>query len=196
MRNFGVGFCEVCREALVLSFYRAARPVDAFSPVSTNVSTTSAQALNFSVTPLQPATHALQVQWLTNGTALAEATNSTCTILPASLGNGNHTVTARVADDTPLVRTDPGNALSQTLTWTVTVTLPQLQLTAPRWLASGAFTFRVAGFAPQGFALLASTNLLHWQTLVTNTLVNGYYDYTNANAADQPAQFFHAVALP
>ena len=102
----------------------------------------------------------------------------------------------RVTDPTPLVRTDPSNTLSQTLTWTVTVTQPQLQLTAPRWLVPDAFTFRVTGVAPQGFAILASTNLVDWQAVATNFLVNGSYDYTNASGLDWSRQFFRAVTPP
>lgn len=196
MRSFGVPFCEVCSEALVLSFYREARPVDAFTPVSTNFSISSTSMLNFAVTTLQPSSHALSVQWLTNGTEFPEATNSNFMILPASLGNGIHTVSAHVVDSSPLVRTDPVNSLSQTLTWTVTVIQPQLQLTAPRWLGPGGFTFRVAGVAPQGFAILASTNLVHWQSVATNTLVSGQYDYTNTSGTNLPRQFFRAATPP
>jgi len=117
-------------------------------------------------------------------------------LLPAALGNGVHTVMGRVTDPTPLVRTDPSNTLSQTLTWTLTVTQPQLQLTAPRWIFPDAFTFRVTGVAPQGFAIFASTNLLDWQAVATNFFVNGYYDYTNASGESLTRQFFRAVTPP
>lgn len=196
MGSFGVGFCEVCQEAMVLSFYRQVRPIDSFTPVTTNQSVTSTQALNFALTVLHPITHALNVQWLTNGIPIAEATNTAFTILPAALGNGTNTVSGRVIDATPLVRTDPTNWLSQTQTWTVAVNLPQLQLSAPHWLGAGKFSVHVAGVAPQGFAIQASTNLMNWAAIATNILVNGQYDYTNAQGTSHPFRFFRAVTPP
>ena len=196
MGNLGVGFCEVCTEALVLSFYGQVRPLDGCTPAATNQFITSTPALTFALTVLHPATHALSVQWLTNGLPVAEATNRTFTILPASLGNGTNTVSARVRDGTHLVRTDPNQRLSQTQSWTVAVSLPRLQLSAPRWLGAGKFAVQVAGVAPQGFAMQASTNLVNWTALATNNLVNGQYDYTNSQGARFPFRFFRAVTPP
>jgi len=189
-------FCEVCSEALVLSLYRQVRPIDFFTPAATNLPVTSTQPLSLALSVLQPATHALRVQWLTNGTAIAGATNSVLTILPAALRNATNTVTVQVTDFTPLVRTDASNLLSQTLTWTLTVNLPQLQLSAPRWLGAGKFAFRISGVAPQGFAIHASANLSNWTSLATNNLVNGQFDYTNQSGASFPVRLFRAVALP
>ncbi len=67
MGSLGVPFCSVCSEALVLAIYQRVRPVDGFSPASTNFSVTTTQALAFSLALLQPATHNLNVQWFTNG---------------------------------------------------------------------------------------------------------------------------------
>jgi hypothetical protein len=189
-------FCEVCSEALVLSLYRQVRPIDFFTPAVTNLSVTSTQPLSFALTVMQPAGHALNVQWLTNGTAISGATNSVLTILPAALGNGTNSITGRVIDSTPLVRTDMSNLLSQTLTWNVTVNLPQLQLSAPRWLGAGGFAFRISGVAPQGFAIHASTNLSNWTSIATNNLVNGQFDYTNQSGASFPVRMFRAVTPP
>ena len=130
------------------------------------------------------------------GTAIAGATNPVLTLLPAALGNGTNTVTGRVTDLTPMVRTDTSNLLGQTLTWTVAVNLPQLQLSAPRWLGAAKFAFRISGVAPQGFAIQASTNLSNWTPLATNNLVNGQFDYTNQSGASFPVRMFRAVALP
>jgi len=189
-------FCEVCSEALVLSLYRQVRPIDFFTPAATNLPVTSTQALSFALTVLQPAGHALSVQWLTNGTAIAGATNPVLTLLPTALGNGTNAVTGRVTDLTPMVRTDTSNLLGQTLTWTVAVNLPWLQLSAPRWLGAAKFAFRISGVAPQGFAIQASTNLSNWTPLATNNLVNGQFDYTNQSGASFPVRMFRAVALP
>jgi len=189
-------FCEVCREALVLSIYRRVRPVDSFAPAATNLSVNSPDALNFTLTPMEPDSHPLDIQWLTNGTPVPGATNSTFTISPAALGSGTQTVVARLMDFTPLVRTDTSNWLRQTLTWTVTVSVPPLQLSAPRWLGGGKFAVHVAGVAPQGFSIQASTNLVKWLPVSTNTLVNGHYDYTNTQGTSIPIRFFRAVTPP
>lgn len=192
-------FCEVCSEALVLSIYRKVRPVDSFTPATNNLSVTAPGALGFTLSVLQPTSHALNIQWLTNGIPVPGATNSTFTILPATLGNGAKTVAGRVIDLTPLVRTDTSNLLIQTRTWTLNVSNvspPQLQLSAPRWLPGGKFALRVTGVAPQGFAIQASTNSLNWLSLSTNALVNGQYDYTNTQTANFPIRYFRAVTPP
>src|SRR6266567_5057550 len=38
MRSFGLPFCQVCAETLVLAFYQRIRPADAFTPANTNLS--------------------------------------------------------------------------------------------------------------------------------------------------------------
>ena len=101
MGDLYVPFCDVCSEALVLAIYQKVRPVDAFSPASTNLSVSTTQALAFSLTLLQPATHNLSVQWFTNGRALTGATNPTFTLPPQSLANGNNSVSAVVHGQHP-----------------------------------------------------------------------------------------------
>jgi IgA Peptidase M64 len=196
MGNIGTPFCEVCSEALTLAFYQRVRPVDSFVPGNTNLSITTTQGLAFSVAVLQPVTHNLSVQWLTNGTALAGATNATFNLLPQSLGNGSNWVRAMVKDTTPLVRKDPTNLLTQTVTWGVTVSIPQLQLDSPAWLAGGKFRFHVTGNAPQNFAIQSTTNFSTWTPLSTNSLANGQFWYTNASASNSVRRFFRAVTPP
>jgi hypothetical protein len=196
MGSLGVPFCEVCREALVLSIYARVRPIDSFEPAGTNLFISSTESLSFALTTLQPTNQSLTIQWLTNGIAVLGATNAGLTIPPIALYNGTNTVTAQVTDLTPFVRTDTSNLLSQTLTWNVNVSLPHLELSTPRWLGTGTFAFRVSGVAPQGFAIQSSTNLADWTPVATNTLVNGHFDYTNEATADFPVRMYRAVGLP
>jgi len=193
MGALGVPFCAVCSEALVLAIYQTARPLDAFSPASTNLSVSTTQALGFSLTLLQPATHDLSVQWLTNGVPCNGATNPTFTLLPQSLLSGSNQVSALVKDNTLLVRDDPTNLLGQTVTWAVNVNLPQLRLDSPLWLAGGSFAFRIVGNAPQGVVVQGSTNLLNWLPLATNLLVGGQLWYTNPSASSSPLRFYRAA---
>jgi hypothetical protein len=196
MGSAGTPFCEVCSEALTLAFYQRVRPVDSFAPAGTNFSIATTQALAFSLSLLQPATHNLSLQWYTNGIALSGATNSSFSIMSQTLANGSNWVRAIVRDLTPLVRNDPTNLLSQTVTWGVNVNIPQLQLDSPGWLAGGKFRFRVSGNAPQSFAILSTTNFSSWTALTTNALVGGQFWYTNANASNSVRKFFRAVTPP
>ncbi len=194
MRESYAPFCEVCSESLVLAVYRHVRPVDAFSPASTNLSISTTQALAFQLTLLQPATHNLSVQWYTNKTTVVGATNPVFTLAPPLLGNGNHLVSAAVRDNTLLVRNDPTNLLSQTVAWEVNVNLPHLQMDSPLWLTGGQFAFRIVGSAPQGVVIQGSTNLLHWTAIATNSLVGGELWHTNPSAGSTPWGFYRAVA--
>src|SRR5262249_7204755 len=87
MNHNSAPFCEVCSEAMVLAFYQHVHPVDGYSPSTTNVSVTNATLMPFSVTPLQPVTHVLGIQWFTNGVALSGATNSSFVLTPQLLSN-------------------------------------------------------------------------------------------------------------
>jgi hypothetical protein len=196
MRHPYVPFCEVCSEALVLAIYQRVRPVDGFSPASTNFSVSTTQALAFSLSLLQPATHNLNVQWFTNGVPRTGATNLSFTLLPQSFANGTNWVSAVVKDNTPLVRNDPTNLLSQTLSWAVNVSLPQLRLDSPLWLTGGKFAFRIVGTAPQGVVVQSSTNLSNWAPVVTNSLVGGQLWYTNSAAGSSPRKFYRATTPP
>jgi hypothetical protein len=98
-------------------------------------------------------------------------------------------------DSTALVRSDPTNLLSQTVSWTLAVNLPQLRLGSPLWLTGGQLSFLVSGNAPQGFVIQSSTNLLNWAPLGTNYLVAGQFWYTNSPAGS-PRKFYRATALP
>jgi hypothetical protein len=196
MGSLGIPFCTVCREALVLGIYRRVRPVDAFSPTNRTLSVSNAQALAFNVTLLRPATHTLSVQWYTNSTTVTDATNAAFTLLAQSLPNGTNWVSAVVRDDTPLVRNDPTNLLSQTVTWSVNVNLVRLRLDSPLWLAGGKFAFRILGYAPKGVVVQSSTNLVNWAPVVTNSLAGGQLWYTNAAAGSSPRKFYRATTSP
>jgi hypothetical protein len=196
MRSLGVPFCAVCSEALVLAFYQKVRPVDAFAPAGTNLSLSTTQAILFSLTLLQPVPNNLLVQWFTNGVPCSSATNPTFTLLPQALPNGTNRVSTLVKDNTPLVRNDPTNLLSQTVTWALNVSIPQLRLDSPLWLTGGKFAFRIRGVAPQGFVIQSSTNLSTWIPLNTNSLVGGQFWFTNSAIGGLPRQFYRAVTPP
>jgi hypothetical protein len=121
MGSLGVPFCAVCSEALVLAIYQKVRPVDAFTPASSTLSVSNNQALTFNLTRLQPASHNLDIQWFTNGISWSGATNPSLNLLPEILPAGTNRISALVRDATALVRNDPTNLLSQTITWSLMI---------------------------------------------------------------------------
>ena len=196
MGSLGVPFCSVCSEALVLAIYQRVRPVDGFSPAGTNFTVSTSQAVAFSLALLQPATHSLGVQWFTNGVPVATATNSSFTLLTAAFDNGTNSVSAVVKDNTALVRNDPTNLLSQAVNWTLNVSVPQMRLDSPLLLPGGKLVFRVAGYAPRGVVVQSTTDLLTWDPVVTNALVDGQFWYTNSPASESSQRFYRAATTP
>jgi hypothetical protein len=194
--GLGIPFCEVCSEHIVKTIYLHVCPFDACSPASSNVMAYSTQAVAFSISPLRPWTHDLQAQWSTNGVMIPSATNAVFLFQPGQSGNGSHAVGVIVQDPTTLVRTDPAHLLSRTNTWTVSVSLNELQLTSPLMLGGGRFRFTVTGAAPQGFVIQASTNCSNWVRLSTNSLSGGKLDYTNSGNTGVPFRYFRTVSPP
>ena len=201
-----IPFCNVCREALVLSFYQTnrAKPMDAFAPASTNLTVSTNSAQNFSLALQKPATHSLSVQWYTNSTAVSGATDTNFSVLPLALGNGTNTVKAIITDTTvvgagPWVLTDTNRLLRQTNTWTVKVSVTNLNLSAPVWLATNRFRLTVSGYAPKGFAILGNTNLTNtsgWLTLHTNGLTNVFNYTNNTGSTNFKWRYFRARTPP
>jgi len=196
MQSFGVGFCPVCQETLVLAIYGKTRPIDSRSPATNSLTVTSPQMLAFSLNLLQPATHALNVQWRTNGIAVGGATNPVFNILPLQLGNGTQTVEADVWDATSMVRTDTKNLLQQTNIWTLNQAVPVMQIDTLKWQTNGNFTFRVTGTAPSGVVIQMSTNLWQWVGVQTSFFSGGTLFYTNARAATNARHFYRAETPP
>ena len=196
MNHLFVNFCEVCAEQLVKSIYTLVRPVDSFLPATTNFTIYSTQAVAFSVTPLQPLTHNLSVQWFTNGSAIAGATNSAFSLVPGSLGNGLHTLKSVVSDPTALVKSDPAGLLKATNIWNLTLSLNDLALVSAQYLASNRFRLTVTGTAPAGFVIQASTNFVTWTPLTTNSLSGGKFDYTNSSLTNFSFRFYRTISPP
>ena len=195
MKSYGyVGFCPVCQEALVLAIYGKARPMDSRFPATNQINSGSSQMLNFSLNLLQPATHSLTIQWLTNGVAVASATNPAFGLWPLQLGNGTNKVEADVRDATSMVRTDAKSVLKQTNIWTLNLTL--LQIDSLQWMTNGSFAFRVTGTLTNGVTTQMSTNLVQWTAVKTNYFSGGKFFYTNTGAATAPRRFYRVATLP
>jgi hypothetical protein len=173
MQSFGVGFCPVCQQTLVLAIYGKVRPLDSHSPATNTLTVTTPTNLTFSLNLLQPATHNLTVQWRTNNAVVAGATSATLNLWWATLGNGTNKVEADVWDATSMVRTGTNNVLKQTNVWTLNVSVPVMQLDLLKWLTNGSFSFQVTGAAPASVVIQMSTNLVQWTPVQTSSLSGG-----------------------
>jgi hypothetical protein len=83
--------------------------------------------------------------------------------------------------------------------WLDEVVIRKLPGLAPIRLVSTAVPNRQMKISLQGylgkFVLQSSTNLLQWKSVLTNSLLNGSYDYLETNAATNP-RFFRALSIP
>jgi hypothetical protein len=191
MREIVVPFCEICREALVLSFYAHIRPVDAWAPASHTVSLTGSIPLTLRVDTVP--VESLAIQWRTNATPVPAATNRQFTIGPQLLNTGSNQVSVTVRDITPCVRTDPAGALSQTIEWTLQVQTLPLVLDSAAFEEGSQFIFRVLGNAPAGFVIESSTDFQNWNGKATNPPLAGQVWITNSVTSSR--QYFRALTL-
>jgi len=113
MRSLNRPFEEVNAEQLVLSIYRIISPVDAATPIAP---APLGSWYTFSVTPIQPAEHALSIQWSLDGVDVAGATQTTFRAPSFGLPAGPHTVAVRVLDNTTRVRDETARAARMTFT--------------------------------------------------------------------------------
>ncbi|MBI2821109.1 MAG: hypothetical protein HYX74_02690 [Acidobacteria bacterium] len=119
MRAIFSPFCEVCREALVLSVYRRVRPVENIAPLFTPISIRDAESIAFSITPMVPSNHSLKIQWFLDGINVPTQDATGLVLQGHGLTQGIHELKVEVIDDIAMVRTDPENLLKQSISWTV-----------------------------------------------------------------------------
>jgi hypothetical protein len=118
MRALNRPFNRVGAEAFVIEIYRIVNPIDSSSPAASNI----AGHTTLSVCPVQPINHALDIQWYVDGLPVNGAT--TDSFNTTNLGSpGVYAITARVIDNTPLVRNESARATLMTAErqWTVTI---------------------------------------------------------------------------
>lgn len=143
MRNLGRPPGAVSREAFVLNYYSRVSPSSTHTPTALKQTVKGRSSLTFSVDVKQPSTGpALTVEWQKDGNPTPIATGPTLNINSQDLGDGKHTLKAVITDPTTWVRRDPGNLLTESVTWTLTVSnqdslTPELVLTNGASLAAG-----------------------------------------------------------
>ncbi len=126
---------QVNRQEFVLSYYEQVSPIESRTPSASNQSADGPQTLNFAVMPKSPSSGmAMDVTWKLDGATLPGKTAATLDLVSDIAGNGSHTITAEVHDPTPFVRNDPSGLLTDSTSWTVTLT-NQLPNTVISWRA-------------------------------------------------------------
>jgi hypothetical protein len=116
MRSLNQPFEQVNVEQFVVSGYKTVHPIDDATPSGTYPLNTL-----FFVDPVDPTTHALDVQWFLNGNLIPDATNVTFDASTLGLPNGTYTLEVKVVDNTDLVRDEALRDLwmTETRSWTV-----------------------------------------------------------------------------
>ncbi|HUU46245.1 MAG TPA: M64 family metallopeptidase [Acidobacteriota bacterium] len=121
MRTLTLPYCEVCSETLVKSDYSLVSPIETFTPDAIPFDLDRTMAETLSVVPMQPAWHALVIDWSLDDVPVAANPATTLILDGGALGLGGHTVKAVVSDTTHLVRNDSAGVLHDSVLWAFTV---------------------------------------------------------------------------
>jgi len=151
-------------------------PVIATQPQSQTVAAGSTVTLNVGVVP---SVTVLSYQWSLNGTPINGATRPTLALTNISAA-GNYVVT---------VTNSSGSTSSAIATLTV---VPAFRLTGLP-LVGGLFPLQIQAGTGQVFVLQASTNLVNWQPILTNTATNGTFNYLDPDSPLFNRRFYRGV---
>ncbi len=117
MRFLGRPYEQINTEQLIRRVYNFVSPIDASQPTVTGITLTTAQSQAFSVTPQVTFSNTIKVDWFLDGVFQSNGTGFSVN----NLLSGPHVVDAVVKDNTPMVRKDATNLLSESLRWNLTV---------------------------------------------------------------------------
>lgn len=118
MRYLNQQFCSVCKEAIIEKIHSLVSPVDSYTPANSS-SVDGTSDITFTVNEILPVPNTLVNSWKLNGTAI-NTTNSTLTLTPSQLNNGNNTLIFSVTDNNPLLKVNNHSTLHFTnITWTI-----------------------------------------------------------------------------
>lgn len=151
MRNLSQPHCPICREAITLVTNSVGVVISSATPAAANVTVTVPTTQTFSFTHIVPPGNVPVISWLLDGVVIPGAVNANYTLNPSTVPIGLHTLTARIKDQSPFVRVDPANAMTETRSWQVSVvnpnasqlSVPALSTTSPWAQAGGSCTTSV-----------------------------------------------------
>ncbi len=119
MRAVHAPWKQINTEQLIRAYYDYVSPIDAWTPSTRQLTLPQGRSQIFTVTSMSPATHEIQTEWSVDGAPMG---NGASFILDtAAMAVGEHFVTVRASDATPMVRSDPFEVLSARRNWTVTI---------------------------------------------------------------------------
>jgi Ca2+-binding RTX toxin-like protein len=143
MRSLNKPFDPIAKEAFILNFYDHVDPLDDWLGRGTSMALVDPLALW--VTPIDA--DVIDLEWSVNGTTVA-GDMLTFTLDDFDLEIGSHEITARAYDATGLFRRDL-ESVEQSITWTITLTLPDALIlaggTGKDWLIGTSTTETLAG---------------------------------------------------
>jgi len=117
MRGINRPFNLPSAENLILEFYAIVSPIDTSGVVGGGP--VDAYSVVY-VDPVNPVGHSLDIQWSVDGTPVPGATQESLQVAPVigllGLSPGNHALSVRVTDNTPLVRNETARATRMTAT--------------------------------------------------------------------------------
>ena len=119
MNNSRTPWKQINTEELVRVFYDHVSPIDAWTPSTTQLTLPRGVSHTVAVTPMSPATHEIEMDWSLDGAPIGSG--SSLLLDTTAMAVGDHVVTVRVSDETPMVRSDPFDVLSAHQSWTVTI---------------------------------------------------------------------------
>ena len=117
MRFSGRPYEQINTEQLIRRIYNIVSPIDASEPIATDLTLTTAQSQVFNVTTLMTSSNTVKVDWFLDG--LFQSSGAGLTV--NNLTSGAHVVEAVVKDNTPQVRKDTENLLTENRRWSLTV---------------------------------------------------------------------------
>jgi len=117
MRFLGRPYEQINTEQLIRRIYNFVSPIDASQPTVTDITLTTAQSQAFSITPQVTFSNTIKVDWFLDGVFQSSGTGFSVN----NLISGPHVVDAVVKDNTPMVRKDTANLLSESVRWNLTI---------------------------------------------------------------------------
>jgi hypothetical protein len=169
MRNLGRPFNMPSVEAVLFEIHRIVDPIDS----SSDPGVPHAPSEILSVTPLQPRTHALAIQWSLDGAPIPGATGTTLDLSTLALSACNSFVSVTVSDPTPWVRDEARRAelLTSTRVFQLDVGLP----VANECLATPNSTGSPAQIYNDGSTSIARNDLVLWAGPVPPGAIGIYF---------------------
>lgn len=132
MKTLNVPFCEVCIEHTIIEIYNLVNTIDSYAPAETEVTVPVNSTQDFSITRKTPNPNTLKTEWYLNDQSIgfegstytfnpSLLKRSTYTNYPSQFIDNSHTLKVVVSDTTQMVKSDPNNLLTSSITWNITI---------------------------------------------------------------------------